>query len=112
MTKTRTSGVIRGESNIAYAFDFPASSLSEETETYLGELSELFLSFLQKQSASPCDFVRFAGLRLEKEENTLALFTAFCPFEERAYRKVATLRLDDEGNILRIQREKRPRRKS
>lgn len=111
MTKQKR-GVIKGESNIAYAFDPPPVSLSEEAQNYLEGLSQHFLSFLEEESRSPCPFVRFAGIRFEAVENSLALFVAFCPFEERAYRKAAVFLLDEDGTILKIKREKRSRRTS
>ena len=111
MTKRKT-GVIKGESNIAYAFDPPPVFHSEEVQNYLEELSEHYLSFLEKESRSPCPFVRFAGIRFEAVENSLVLFVAFCPFEERAYRKAATFLLNEDGTILKIKREKRSRRTS
>lgn len=98
--------MIKGAGSIAYAFELPQTE-NEETNSYLQELSEGFLSFLNKESEKPCDFLRFGGLRIEREEKRLTLFRAFCPFTERYYEKKAVLELDGEERICRIQMKKR-----
>lgn len=109
----RQSGSVRGKSCIAYAFDLPRGTREEdrETEEFFHGLAEHYLSFLKKESENDCDFVRFAGLGFRKEENTLILLAAFCPFSEREFQKVATLIYDGEGNLHSIRKEKRSRRK-
>ena len=84
MKTYRISGVIRGTSNVAYAFDLPNME-NVETNAYLNSLADRFLSFLQKESEKPCDAVRFGGIRFEEEGNRLTLFAAVCPFEKREY---------------------------
>ena len=110
MKPKRNSGILRKTSNVAYAFDLPKLS-NPETEEYLQKLCGAYLTFLEKESEKPCDHLRFGGLRPEKEGKKLVLFAAFCPFEMREYRTVATIFLDDNEKILRIQKEKRSRRK-
>ena len=108
MKTYRISGVIRGTSNVAYAFDLPKTE-NEETASYLQFLADRFLSFLQKESEKPCDVVRFGGIRFEEEDNRLTLFAAVCPFEKREYFPKATLFLDENENIVKVQKEKRSR---
>ena len=82
---------------------------NEETASYLESLANRFLAFLQKESEKPCDVVRFGGIRFEAEENRLTLFAAVCPFEKREYFPKATLTLDENENIVKVQKEKRSR---
>ena len=107
----KISGVVKGKSHVAYVFEFPQPS-EEETDAYLQKIAKCFLTFLQKQSENPCDFVRYGGIKFEKAENVLTLHVAFCPFAERSYRKVAVLELDDRGKIRSVKQEKRSRRNS
>lgn len=108
MKEKRISGVIRGKSNVAYAFDLPIME-NEETAAYLDLLCDRFLFFLKKESEKPCDILRFGGIRFEERDGGLTLFAAFCPFEERTYFPKATLIPDENGKILRIVKEKRTR---
>ena len=108
MKEYRISGVLKGKSQIAYAFDLPKIE-NEETTAFLEALADRFLFFLNKESEKPCDILRFGGIRFEEEEGKLRLFAAFGPFEARSYFPKATLTLDQEGNVLRIKKEKRSR---
>ena len=91
----------------------PATNLPKtentETEAYLQSLADRFLSFLQKESEKPCDVVRFGGIRFEANGNRITLFAAVCPFEKREYFPKATLILDENENIVKVQKEKRSR---
>ena len=109
--KIRIGGLIKGESKIAYAIDLP-KLLEEETGSFLQELANHFLSFLEKESKKPCDILRFGGLDCKKQGNSLTLSVAFCPFEERKYLPKAILLLNDEGKIIDIEKGKRSRRKT
>ena len=106
MTPSRQTGVIKGAGSIAYAIELPQTE-NEETNAYLQELSEGFLTFLKKESEKPCNHLRFGGLRIDREEMQLTLFRAFCPFTERDYEKKAVLELDGEKGICRIKMKKR-----
>ena len=109
--RNRISGVIKGESSIAYAFEMPILPQDPETEEYLKTLSENYLSFLKKQSKKPYEAVRFGGLRFEEEEERLTFFVAFCPFEQREYHPIASFSFDANGKLFKLQNEKRSRRK-
>ena len=108
MKEYRISGVIKGKSNVAYAFYLPKLE-NEETVAYLESLADRFLFFLKKESEKPCDTLRFGGIRFEKNGGELKLFAAVGPFEKRDYFPKATLTLDENESILRIQKEKRSR---
>lgn len=107
----RISGVIKGACSIAYSLQIP-SLRDEESEDYLRSLTDRFLKFLEKESAKPCDFIRFGGLRFERAGNTLTLLSAFCPFSERSFKVKAKLILDGEEKLCDIKTEKRSRRNS
>ena len=108
MKNDRISGLLKGKSQVAYAFDLPKLE-NEETKAYLESLANHFLLFLKKESEKPCDTLRFGGIRFEENGRDLRLFAAVGPFEERDYFPEATISLDENGNILRIQKEKRSR---
>ena len=108
MKEYRISGVIKGKSNVAYAFYLPKPE-NEETTAFLESLANRFLFFLKKESEKPCDTLRFGGIRFEENGSDLKLFAAVGPFEQRDYFPEATLTLDENGNILRIKKEKRSR---
>ena len=111
MNKNFVSGVIKDQSHVAYSFELPTLPEDPETEEYLQELAQRYRSFLEHESRSPCDFVRFGGIRFQREENTLILLAALCPFSERSFFPVARLFFDENGRLCRVQKEKRSRRK-
>ena len=106
-------GTVKGKSCIAYSLNLPslAGESFDETEKFLKMLGENYLAFLRKESEKACEYVRFAGLSWDQNENRITLLAALCPFSERAYRPVATLVFDEKGALLDVQREKRSRQK-
>lgn len=105
------TGKIQGKSLISYRFRLPRLSLPEfaETERYLEEIRDAYLSFLAKKSEEMRDGVFFGGLEFQFQKNTLILSAAFCPFEERTFSPCVVLTLSPKGAITRLSTPKKVR---
>ena len=103
-TEKRISGVEKGESHIAYAFSLPymETEAFSETQAYLDELAEKYLSFLKKKSTEPCEKVRFGGLAFETRGQSVTLLAALSPFSERSFFPIAKLSFEKNGKLLAI----------
>lgn len=97
------SGVLKDQSHVAYSLEQPELPEDPETEKYLRELAQHYQSFLEKESHTHCDFVRFGGIRYQREESTLVLLAALCPFSDRSFFPVARLSFDEKGRLCEIQ---------
>ena len=98
----RYQGIFKGEGTVVYTISFPEDSNKE----FWNELGGHLLSFWEKESKSPCDGVRFGGLEVKKEGDSLLLLYAFCPFEKKEFRPVARLFFDEDGKLCRIKKIK------
>jgi len=93
----RYGGKLGETAPVAYSIRLPEGEGLGQWNALAPRLATAYLSYLEKESRKGTRNVWFGGLEGEVTEEGILLSAAFCPFEERAFRPVARLTVEENG---------------
>lgn len=95
----RYGGKLGDSAPVAYSIRLPQGEGLGQWNDLFPKLAAAYLSYLEKESRRGTRPVWFGGLEGEVTPKGILLSAAFCPFEERAFRPVASLTFEENGRF-------------